>query len=128
MTYPLLVGFGGFFGCIARYYAGTMVSSAQPNSLFPWGTFFVNILGCALIGLVFGLSERIAHGLTLEIRLVAVTGFLGGFTTFSAFSIESLSLLRQGEWKLAFSYVLSSVLLGLLATWLGLWVCRPPAT
>ncbi len=126
MSYPLLVGFGGFLGCIARYYAGTAISDAQPNSLFPWGTFFVNVLGCALIGLVFGLSERWAQGVTLELRLFAVTGFLGGFTTFSAFSIESLSLLRQGHWKLAFAYILSSIVLGLLATWVGLVACQMP--
>jgi CrcB protein len=92
--------------------------AVQPRTAgFPVGTLAVNIIGCFLIGIVFGLFDRgqISH----EWRIILATGFLGGFTTFSAFSNESFMLLRDGHAPLAFAYIAASVILGLSATYLA---------
>jgi CrcB protein len=89
---------------------------------FPYGTLSVNILGCFLIGLVFALSDR--GGLSQDWRLFLATGICGGFTTFSAFSNETLALLRDGQFLYAGLYVTLSVVLGLLATFFGYSLLR----
>jgi CrcB protein len=110
-----MVGAGGFLGAVSRYLLSLAV---QPRgTVFPVGTLAVNILGCLCIGLVFGLFDR--GGLSAEWRVFLATGFLGGFTTFSAFSNETFMLLRDGHAAYALLYVGGSVVLGLLATWLG---------
>jgi CrcB protein len=93
---------------------------AQP---FPLGTLLVNVLGCLLIGLFYASAERgtIASS---EIRLLLTTGFCGGFTTFSTFSYETLTLLENGQYTLVALYVAGSVLLGLLATFAGVALVR----
>jgi len=94
---------------------------------FPFGTWLVNVSGCFLIGLWAGLATRYAW-LNGDLRLLLVTGVLGGFTTFSAFGLESLQLLRRGEMTLAWLYVGGSVLLGLVMVatgwWLGNWMAE----
>ena len=115
----LLVGFGGMFGSMLRYASSTYFLHSFPNSKFPWGTFFVNILGCLLIGLIAGLAERLVSS-QVEVRLAIITGLLGGFTTFSAFGLESLHLLKEGAYGLALGYILSSIILGILFAYLGL--------
>jgi CrcB protein len=123
MLHPLLVGCGGFFGSIARYSLGNFITQRNWTTDFPAGTFAVNVIGCLAIGLLWGLTERVQF-MTVELRFLLITGFLGGFTTFSAFSIESLMLLRRGEIALALLYCVGSVALGLCATWLGLRVVQ----
>jgi CrcB protein len=114
----LLVGVGGFLGAVARYKLGGAVLHLAVQQLFPWGTFAVNLLGCAAMGLLAGLAER--HGFfTQPWRLFIFTGVLGGFTTFSAFGLETVTLLQRGAWPTALAYVAASVVLGLLLLWLG---------
>ena len=122
----LLVGLGGAFGSIARYLVGsaTMRWTAAHNAVgFPWGTLLVNILGCAAIGVLAVLIERLTS-LNAELRLLLITGFLGGFTTFSSFGLDTWYLMRKGEWLYASAYVSASVGFGILAValmfvWVG---------
>ena len=118
MTRVLLVGAGGFVGSILRYVLSGLVQGAARDSLFPWGTLAVNVLGCFTIGVLTELAEsRGAFG--VETRLLLITGFLGGFTTFSAFGYETLYLLRDAERLLAAANVLASVVIGIAAVQLG---------
>ncbi|MDR0828889.1 MAG: fluoride efflux transporter CrcB [Prevotellaceae bacterium] len=119
MKLILLIGTGSFFGGICRY----LISLAmQGKGLFPYGTLIVNILGCFLIGLVFSLAAKL--NFSNETKLFLTTGFLGGFTTFSAFSNETFLLLKNAQYFSATAYVLCSVLIGLAATFLGYWAVK----
>ena len=111
----LLVGAGGFLGSILRYAVGIVVKSIH----FPFATFIVNIIGCFVIGVVYGLSIKSA-AFPMETRLFLATGICGGFTTFSAFSVEGVQMLQQDRFMVFFLYFAASVLIGLLATWLGI--------
>jgi len=113
----LLVGIGGFIGSVVRYYFSHLINLNFPSS-FPLGTFIVNLSGCLLIGIIFGFSEK-GNLLSPEWRFFLATGFCGGFTTFSAFSLENLFLLREGEYFYVSLYTLASVVLGVVATLLG---------
>ncbi len=115
----LIVGIGGAVGSMARYFSSGYFLHSFPNARFPWGTFFVNLLGCLLIGVCAGMIEKTSH-LNAELRLALITGLLGGFTTFSAFSIESLQLFREGAVVLGIIYTVSSVALGILSAYMGL--------
>ena len=117
MKLVLLVGVGSFIGGTLRYLATQFIQNKFLSS-FPYGTLGVNIAGCFLIGLVFGLSEKTNLG--AEWRLFLAAGFCGGFTTFSAFSNETLALLRDGQFWSAAVYVIASVFFGLLATFTGI--------
>ncbi len=117
-----LVGFGGFWGSIARYVCQWMALRYWPIS-FPFGTLIVNILGSLLIGLVYGYSER-GGWITPEGRLFLATGFCGGFTTFSALSYESMGLLKTGQFGYLTVYILASLILGILATFVGFWLTK----
>jgi CrcB protein len=119
MFHLLLIGVGGFIGSVSRYALSMGIGQLTPGSRFPLGTMVVNILGCLLIGLLAGVNEKHLP-LSQEARLLLMTGLLGGFTTFSAFGLETITLLRRNEWVLASSYVLGSVILGLAAVWLGM--------
>ncbi len=123
----LLVGLGGAFGSISRYLLGnaTMRWLAPHNAVgFPWGTLLVNVLGCAAIGLLAVLIERMSS-LNTELRLLLITGFLGGFTTFSSFGLDTWYLMRKGEWLYATAYVSASVGFGILALALAfIWMQR----
>jgi len=118
MTNLLLVGAGGFVGAVARYLLGGWILHHSMAAKFPWGTFAVNVLGCLVIGLLSGMAERFdAFG--YGARLFLFTGLLGGFTTFSAFGLETIFLMRRGEWFFAALYIGASVVLCLLAVWVG---------
>ena len=118
MQAVLLVALGGAVGSVLRYETGALVLRQVGVAQFPWGTFTVNVLGCAIAGMLAGLGER--HGfLTAEMRLLLFTGFLGGFTTFSAFGVETIALVERGAWAIAATYVLSSVACGLAALWVA---------
>jgi CrcB protein len=112
----LLVGLGGALGSVLRYLL-SVVAMATLGAAFPWGTLAVNILGSAAIGVAA------AAGLEGQARLLLVTGFLGGFTTFSAFSLETGLLLERSP-PLAALYVAASVLLGLAAFTLAWGITR----
>jgi len=120
----LLVMLGGAIGAALRYGLGAWVQGLWGPG-FPWSTFLINITGSFLIGLVLRLS--LEGAMSPEWRLFLAVGLLGGYTTFSTFSWETLTLVQQGEWLKAFLYVAGSVVLGftlvLLAyRWAGRWV------
>ncbi len=116
----LLVGAGGALGAMARYGVGRAVPAAG----WPWPTFTVNILGGLLMGLLVGwLAARGGAGQE-PWRLFLAVGMLGGFTTFSAFSLEMVLMLERGQTGQALLYAGASALLAALALMLGLWLMR----
>jgi fluoride exporter len=114
----LLIGLAGGVGSIARFLCQKYVHDWYPHP-FPFGTFLVNILGCFLIGLFYGLSEK-GNILTPEWRIMLTTGFCGGFTTFSSFAFENVNLLKNGDFLYVGLYVAGSVILGITATYAGM--------
>jgi CrcB protein len=122
MKETLLVGFGGFAGANARYWLGVLFAAIGLTPKFPLPTFLINISGSLIIGVFFGLFQR--FNLPVEYRLFFATGILGGYTTFSSFSYETLSLWRDGEVGMALAYIGFSVILGLVAVWLGYTLAR----
>lgn len=109
----LLVAIGGAIGSVCRYLlSGINVAS------WPWGTFAVNILGSLFIGLLVGLVSK--GIVSPEIKLLLVTGFCGGFTTFSTFANESFSMMKAGDALQMALYLAASVVIGILAVWLGM--------
>ena len=118
----LLVAIGGAFGAGMRYLMGGAVLR-QFGDAWPYGTFAINVLGSFLIGVLGGwLAFKGEAG--LQMRLLLVTGVLGGFTTFSAYSIETANLIEKKAWFEAASYSLGSVAAGLVAVFIGLWIAR----
>jgi CrcB protein len=113
----LFIGSGSFLGGISRYLLSRSIQNTVITS-FPLGTFWVNIIGCFLIGLIYGLSDR-GTPISNELRLFLAVGFCGGFTTFSTFSNENLALLRDGSILYFSLYAGLSVFLGLLVTFGG---------
>jgi CrcB protein len=119
MKAMLLVALGGAIGSVARYKLSGLVLHHTIDWRFPAGTFAVNVVGCLAAGVLAGLAER--HELiSAEARLLLFTGVLGGFTTFSAFGLETMFLMRRGEYLIAGANVFGSVAAGLLALWVGL--------
>ena len=118
----LLVGVGGFAGSVARYLVSVLLA-AWATSAFPFATFAVNLVGCFLIGLIAVFSDR-GQLISPSMRPLLTAGFCGGFTTFSAFSIESVGLIQKGEYVYVSLYIALSVILGFLATVLGMAVAR----
>jgi fluoride exporter len=115
----LWVGLGGFLGTVLRYWLGTLMLEKWGHP-FPLGTLLVNVAGCFLIGLIAGLKTSEAQLLfNLPSREFIIIGFLGGFTTFSAFSFQTLQLLQQSQWVHAGGNILGSVFLCLFAVWIG---------
>src|SRR3954467_1628083 len=110
----LLVAAGGAVGSMARYQVGAWVLARTGTWAFPLGTFIVNVLGCVIAGVLLGVAEYRGF-LTLELRLLLFTGFLGGFTTFSAFGVETVALLERGQVAVAVGYVAASVICGIAA-------------
>jgi CrcB protein len=117
----LAVAVGGALGSVARFWlAGVMAAVTGPQ--FPWGTLLINVLGSFVIGLVGGMTVAPARvAMHPEVRLFLMTGVCGGFTTFSAFSLQTLELLQAGEIVPAFGYIVGSVVLCVVATYCG-WV------
>jgi fluoride exporter len=121
MKLLIAIGTGSFIGGIFRYLLSQFIQG-KFLSAFPFGTLGVNIIGCLFIGLVFGLSDR--GNMTQEWRLFLATGLLGGFTTFSAFSNETVGMLRDGQLGYATAYIGASVVVGLIATFIGITVIK----
>ncbi|MFM2138532.1 MAG: fluoride efflux transporter CrcB [Bacteroidota bacterium] len=112
------VGLGGGLGSIARFGCQRWLNPSDTAG-FPWGTFTVNITGCFIIGWLAGVTLRPSMA-SDPWKLFLMTGLCGGFTTFSAFTLEGMALLREQRWLLFLSYTAGSVLLGLLATAVGI--------
>ena len=121
MRIIIAIGVGSFIGGISRYLLSQFIQ-AKFLSTFPFGTLSVNIIGCFLIGLVFGYADKGA--LTQEWRLFLATGLIGGFTTFSAFSNETVGLLRDGQLWYASAYIAVSIVFGLFATLIGITIIK----
>lgn len=108
----LIAGVGGFVGTCCRYLVGRW-SATWFEGMFPMATFLVNIAGCFLIGLIFGLIEK--HQIVNPATgLLLITGFCGGFTTFSAFANEIWSLGNRGQWLISIAYLAASIIIGIL--------------
>jgi fluoride exporter len=118
----IFVGIGGMLGSIARYLAALAITKAAPAA-FPYGTFAVNVAGCLMIGVILGLSQRY-EWLTPEWRFFLVTGFCGGFTTFSSFAYENILLLQNKQYTTFAAYALLSFGLCLGAVLAGLFLTR----
>ncbi|GFE83208.1 putative fluoride ion transporter CrcB [Steroidobacter agaridevorans] len=118
MKAVLLVALGGAVGSVARFKLSGWVLHATPNWRFPTGTFAVNVIGCLIAGLLAGMAVK-QDFFTPEARLLLFTGLLGGFTTFSAFGLETLLLFKRGEPGVAIANVVLSIVVGLLVAWLG---------
>lgn len=113
----LLIGSGGFIGSVARFFISKLNLSPHFFSI-PAGTLIVNVSGSLLIGLLMGISER-STLLTTEARLFLMVGLCGGFTTFSSFTMENLTLLHNGQIIQLLLYTSLSVILGFIAVWAG---------
>ena len=122
MVNVLLVAAGGAFGSVCRYLTGLLMTRLL-GPAFPWGTLTVNLLGSLAIGF---LTELVATRLnaSAEMRLLIVVGVLGGFTTFSSFSLDTVALVERGQMPAAVAYVIASVGLSLIATFAGLAIGR----
>lgn len=118
----ILVFIGGGIGSALRYIIGKSLNDPNING-FPWGTFLVNLIGSLVIGLLFGWALQKSKLPTDTLLLLAV-GFCGGFTTFSAFAFEGMTLLKNGQLGIFFSYVAGSIIAGLLCVWIGYLAVR----
>ncbi len=117
----LYISLGGMAGALLRYLASGMVNNIMGLS-FPYGTFSVNMIGSLIIGLLWGLSDQLA--LSPNLRLFLFVGFLGSFTTFSTFALESMNYIRDNNAKVALANILISNLAGIVLVFLGFFLSR----
>lgn len=117
-----LIGIGGLLGRACCYLAASFFTKVFPST-FPYGTFIVNISGCLLIGIFYGLSDRY-EWLTPGWRIFLTTGFCGGYTTFSSFAYENINLLQAEQYFTFAAYSVASFVLGLLAVLSGLLLTK----
>lgn len=108
------MGIGGGIGVMLRYLFSTIIK----HNSFPYNTLFINILGSLLIGIVFGFAQK-AGGISDELKLFLATGVCGGFTTFSAFSLENMYLLKDGNFAMACVYIFASIAICIVAVFAG---------
>ena len=118
----LLVGLGGGVGSIARYLCQKWINESYQHN-FPLATFLVNVFGCLLIGILYALGEK-GNILSPQTRLLLVTGFCGGFTTFSTFAYENVNLLRIGDNVYFLLYAAGSVVFGIIAVYIGSFLIK----
>lgn len=117
----VILGLGGATGSICRYLASTMIHQPQPGD-FPYGTLFVNASGSLLIGILWALAD--AFGFSHNTKLFLFTGLLGGYTTFSAFSLETMHLMRDGDYRFAIINMVANLFISLLAVFAGFFAMR----
>lgn len=122
MNAYLLVGIGGALGALMRFGAQNWIGSL-PNG-FPVATFLVNIVGSIAMGVLVGALAKFTPQYQNEIRLFVAVGIFGGFTTFSSFSLDAITLIERGDVLLAAVYVVGSVLLSLAGLWMGMLAMR----
>lgn len=121
MLQVIAVALGGAFGALARY--NLSLKWGALHSVFPWPTLSINIIGSLLMGVTWvALLEK--SRLSETYRFLLMTGMLGGFTTFSTFSLEAFLLIEKGHLILAFAYILLSIVLCIVALMLGVWITR----
>jgi len=118
----LIIGTGGFLGSVGRYLTQQVIIKIFPV-IFPYGTLAANIAGCFLIGIFYALADR-GNAITPEWRFFLTTGFCGGYTTFSTFSYESYNLIRDEQYLFLSLYIGLSVVIGIMATFLGIILIR----
>jgi fluoride exporter len=116
------IAIGGSLGSVLRYLTAIVINKYVQSS-YPYATFVTNILGCLLIGLFFGYLEK-QNAISSDLKFFLITGFCGGYTTFSTFSHENIDLLQNHQMLTAFLYISLSVFIGLMATWLGLILAK----
>ena len=118
----LAVALGGAIGSLLRYFiAGTIQSAAWPG--FPWGIFFVNVSGGFAMGVIVELAA-LKLNMSPEVRAFLTVGILGGYTTFSTFSLDSVLLIERGAYASAALYISASAIVSILALFAGLWLVR----
>jgi CrcB protein len=122
LTYAA-VGLGAGLGGICRY-AITSLFVTRFGPGLPWGTFFINLSGSFLIGLISELAQTRVVGIDPLLRVALTAGFLGGYTTFSSFAFETRTLAAEREWGLSLGYALGSVVLGVAACYAGIALAR----
>lgn len=115
----LLVGVGGALGSVARHGLNHVIQQRNIAGTFPWGIFVINVLGSAAIGVFAGLVTSGRFSVSHELRTFVIVGFLGGFTTFSSFSFDTLALIRAGRIEAALLNAVGQVALSLIAVWVG---------
>jgi fluoride exporter len=119
----LLVGAGGALGAMSRYGFSLFVGRFH-NGLFPLATFGVNVIGSLIMGLLIGFLAKATPGWQPEARLLVAVGVLGGFTTFSSFSLDVVTLIERGSLITAAFYAVASMIVAVLALFAGLWIAR----
>ena len=124
MTRFLLVAAGGAIGSMARYGLGLVVGRLAPNIGWPLGTFAANVIGGLLMGLLVGWLAFRGGAQQEAVRLFAAVGVLGGFTTFSSYSLETVQMIERREIGLAAAYVAGSVMMAIFALFVGLMIAR----
>ena len=118
----LYIAFGGALGSVLRFLTSLFVAKFWSNH-FPLATFLTNVVGCFLIGIFIGYLDK--NNLTdSNLKWFLITGFCGGFTTFSTFGLENFNLFQSNNSFLAFAYIASSIIAGLFAVWLGLFLSK----
>lgn len=118
----LLVGLGGGIGSMLRFLVSVVTNRFIQGS-FPWPTLFVNLSGCFLIGILAGIFTQPSYA-DSNMRFTLITGFCGGYTTFSAFANENLLLVENQHIVMAIGYTLLSVVLGVALVWVGMWISQ----
>jgi len=114
----LLVAIGSCPGGVSRFLCQQFVQKHFPSSI-PFGTFSVNIIGCFIIGVIYGLANK-SNIISPELRILLAIGFCGGYTTFSSFAYENISLIQEGEFYYLALYILLSLLIGFAAVYTGI--------
>jgi CrcB protein len=119
----VMIALGGALGALARYQVAALIQSRMPVFMFfPWGTFVVNISGCFVMGIVA--TALIDHTANPNLWFLIPVGFIGAYTTFSTFELETFRALADGAWVTGSSYVLGSLVAGYIALWLGVLIAR----
>lgn len=120
---PIAISFGAIAGALSRYYL-TLWFTNRFGTSFPYATFFINLTGCLMMGFFVTLTLEQVTTISLEVRLLVTTGFLGAYTTFSTYGLESVTLLRNHSYLAAGFYWAGSALLGILSVQIGVVLAR----